>query len=121
MNVFSTILTGQDLSEQTFIWLPAQPSRNMIIILFWDLQHTQETHPLGTSVFSSLRLIFDIFPFPFTETSVLSDVDYVLCLDSIGKTDNLFLHVLKPPKDGTLAFSLVEVCTVCCRYNPFSG
>lgn len=42
------------------------------------------------------------------ETSVLSDVDYVLCLDSIGKTDNLFLHVSKPPKEGTLAFSLVE-------------
>ena len=43
---------------------------------------------------------------------MLSDVDYVLCLDSIGKTDNLFLHVSKPPKEGTPAFSLVEVCTV---------
>lgn len=42
------------------------------------------------------------------ETSVLSDVDYVLCLDSIGKTDNLFLHVSKPPKEGTSAFALVE-------------
>ena len=45
----------------------------------------------------------------FAETSVLSDVDYVLCLDSIGKTDNLFLHVSKPPKEGTPAFALVEV------------
>ena len=89
----------------------------MIIILFWDLQHTQETHPWGTSVFSPPRLIFDIFPLPFTETSVRSDVDYVLCLDSIGKTDDLFLLVSKPPKEGTLAFSLVEVCTVCCRYK----
>ena len=44
-----------------------------------------------------------------TETSVLSDVDYVLCLDSIAKTDNLFLHVSKPPKEGTPAFALVEV------------
>ena len=53
---------------------------------------------------------------------MLSDVDYVLCLDSIGKTDNLFLHVSKPPKEGTLAFSLVEVRTVSCRYkNPLSG
>ena len=40
---------------------------------------------------------------------MLSDVDYVLCLDSIGKTDNLFLHVSKPPKEGTSAFALVEV------------
>ena len=44
-----------------------------------------------------------------TETSVLSDVDYVLCLDSIAKTDQLFLHVSKPPKEGTPAFALVEV------------
>lgn len=42
------------------------------------------------------------------ETSVLSDVDYVLCLDSIGKTDHMFLHVSKPPKEGTPAFALVE-------------
>jgi len=42
------------------------------------------------------------------ETSVLSDVDYVLCLDSIGRTDNLFLHVSKPPKEGTPAYALVE-------------
>ncbi|CAH3194564.1 unnamed protein product [Porites evermanni] len=45
-----------------------------------------------------LRLIFDIFPLPFTETSVPSDVHYVLCLDNIGKTDDLFLRVSKPPK-----------------------
>jgi len=40
---------------------------------------------------------------------VLSDVDYVLCLDSIANTDQLFLHVSKPPKEGTPAFALVEV------------
>ena len=50
-----------------------------------------------------------------TETSVLSDVDFVLCLDSIAKTDQLFLHVSKPPKEGTPAFTLVEVCTT--RYS----
>lgn len=42
------------------------------------------------------------------ETSVLSEVDFVLCLDSISKTDNLFLHVSKPPKEGTPAFELVK-------------
>ena len=40
---------------------------------------------------------------------MLSDVDYVLCLDSIANTDQLFLHVSKPPKEGTPAFALVEV------------
>lgn len=43
------------------------------------------------------------------ETSVLSEVDFVLCLDSISNTDNLFLHVSKPPKEGTPAFELVKV------------
>lgn len=42
------------------------------------------------------------------ETSVLSEVVFVLCLDSISKTDNLFLHVSKPPKEGTPAFELVK-------------
>ena len=51
---------------------------------------------------------FLIFVF-YTETSVLSEVDFVLCLDSISKTDNLFLHVSKPPKEGTPAFELVKV------------
>lgn len=45
----------------------------------------------------------------YAETSVLSEVDFVLCLDSISKTDNLFLHVSKPPKEGTPAFELVKV------------
>ena len=45
---------------------------------------------------------------------MLSDVEYVLCLDSIGKTDHLFLHVSKPPKEGTPAFALAEVeCLQC--------
>lgn len=39
-------------------------------------------------------------------------MDYVLCLDSIGKTDHMFLHVSKPPKEGTPAFSLVEVSSI---------
>ena len=56
-----------------------------------------------------------LYSYVSTETSVLSDVDYVLCLDSIAKTDHLFLHVSKPPKEGTPAFALVEVCTT--RYS----
>ena len=45
---------------------------------------------------------------------MLSEVDFVLCLDSIGKTDNLFLHVSKPPKEGSPAFALVEVKGLSC-------
>ena len=48
---------------------------------------------------------------------MLSDVDYVLCLDSIGKTDNLFLHVSKPPKEGTPAFALAEVQCLQCIHS----
>ncbi|XP_048731997.1 BOS complex subunit ncln-like [Ostrea edulis] len=35
------------------------------------------------------------------DTNVLSDVSYVLCLDSIGKSDELYLHVSKPPKEDS--------------------
>ncbi|XP_031572437.1 nicalin-1-like [Actinia tenebrosa] len=42
------------------------------------------------------------------EQSALNEVDFVLCLDSLGRDDNLFLHVSKPPKEGTLAFELFE-------------
>lgn len=33
--------------------------------------------------------------------NLLTDVAYVLCLDSLGDSDQLFLHVSKPPKEGT--------------------
>ena len=60
-----------------------------------------------TAIWTPSDLLHDLCV--LTETSVLSDVDYVLCLDSIGRTDNLFLHVSKPPKEGTPAYALVEV------------
>ncbi|XP_052101120.1 nicalin-1-like [Mytilus californianus] len=42
------------------------------------------------------------------ESSLLTDVAYVLCLDSLGKSDNLFLHVSKPPKEGTAGHTLLQ-------------
>lgn len=42
------------------------------------------------------------------ESSLLTDVAYVLCLDSLGKSDNLFLHVSKPPKEGTAGHILQQ-------------
>jgi hypothetical protein len=43
-----------------------------------------------------------------SDNSVLNEVDYVLCLDSIGGSNQLFMHVSKPPKDNTPGFRLVE-------------
>eukprot|EP00112_Aurelia_sp_Birch-Aquarium-sp1_P014803 Seg3215.2 transcript_id=Seg3215.2/GoldUCD/mRNA.D3Y31 product=Nicalin-1 protein_id=Seg3215.2/GoldUCD/D3Y31 len=43
-----------------------------------------------------------------SEISLLSEVDYVICLDSIGRGNSLNFHVSKPPKEGTTAFTIVE-------------
>ena len=42
---------------------------------------------------------------------LLNEVDYVLCLDSIGGSNQLFMHVSKPPKENTPGFKLVEAFT----------
>ena len=34
-------------------------------------------------------------------SDLLSSVDFVLCLDSLGSSDQLKLHVSKPPKEGS--------------------
>lgn len=36
-----------------------------------------------------------------SDSNLLSDVAYVLCLDSIGSSDDLYLHVSKPPREDT--------------------
>lgn len=42
------------------------------------------------------------FLIPLLESSLLQDnVAFVLCLDTLGNGDNLYLHVSKPPKEGT--------------------
>lgn len=43
------------------------------------------------------------------EISLLAEADYVLCIDAIGKGQNLNLHVSKPPKEGSQSYSLVQV------------
>ena len=40
---------------------------------------------------------------------MLSEVDYVICLDSVGRGNSLNFHVSKPPKEGTAAFTIIEV------------
>jgi len=42
------------------------------------------------------------------ESSLLTDVSYVLCLDSLGQGDSLHLHVSKPPKLGSPGDALLK-------------
>ncbi|RUS85048.1 hypothetical protein EGW08_007185 [Elysia chlorotica] len=39
--------------------------------------------------------------FEAAEGNILNDVAFVLCLDSLGSSDNLNLHVSKPPRDDS--------------------
>ena len=36
-----------------------------------------------------------------TTSDLLANVDFVLCLDSVGNANPLKLHVSKPPKEGS--------------------
>lgn len=43
------------------------------------------------------------------ESSLLQDnVAFVLCLDTLGNGDGLYLHVSKPPKEGTPQYALLR-------------
>ncbi|TSK53783.1 Nicalin-1 [Bagarius yarrelli] len=55
-----------------------------------------------------------------TESSLLQDnVAFVLCLDTIGSGDSLYLHVSKPPKEGTPQYALLrELQTVISQQYP---
>ncbi|KAG7327440.1 hypothetical protein KOW79_009046 [Hemibagrus wyckioides] len=55
-----------------------------------------------------------------TESSLLQDnVAFVLCLDTLGNGDNLYLHVSKPPKEGTPQHALLrELQTVVSQQYP---
>jgi len=43
------------------------------------------------------------------ESGLLSDVAYVVCLDSIGSGSELFVHVSKPPKNDSAVDFLMKV------------
>ncbi|WAR00480.1 NCLN-like protein [Mya arenaria] len=42
------------------------------------------------------------------ESTLLSDIAYVLCLDSIGRDNMLHLHVSKPPKEDSSAYEFLQ-------------
>eukprot|EP00731_Ephydatia_muelleri_P015674 Em0009g98a len=53
--------------------------------------------------------------------SSLVGVDYALCLDSLAADDSqLYLHVSKPPKEGTKAFQLLEALNQSAGVQDFS-
>lgn len=43
-----------------------------------------------------------------TEGGTLQDAIYTICLDSLGASNELYLHVSKPPKDGSSGAILVD-------------
>ncbi|CAG5083844.1 Similar to ncl1: Nicalin-1 (Danio rerio) [Cotesia congregata] len=52
------------------------------------------------------------------EGSVIQDASYVLCLDALSLTDNLYLHVSKPPKENSFGYLFYnELKTVIESYN----
>uniref|UniRef100_A0A9J8CAP4 BOS complex subunit NCLN n=2 Tax=Cyprinus carpio TaxID=7962 RepID=A0A9J8CAP4_CYPCA len=55
-----------------------------------------------------------------TDSSLLQDnVAFVLCLDTLGNSDNLYLHVSKPPKEGSPQHVLLkELETVVTHQHP---
>ncbi|XP_046999484.1 nicalin [Schistocerca americana] len=38
------------------------------------------------------------------ETSIIQEASYVLCLDSVASNSNLYLHVSKPPREGSQGY-----------------
>ncbi|KAK2906644.1 hypothetical protein Q8A67_005629 [Cirrhinus molitorella] len=55
-----------------------------------------------------------------TDSSLLQDnVAFVLCLDTLGNSDDLYLHVSKPPKEGSPQHALLkELETVVADQHP---
>lgn len=44
------------------------------------------------------------------ESSLLQDnVAFVLCLDTLANSDELFLHVSRPPKPGTAMHTFIQL------------
>lgn len=47
--------------------------------------------------------------FSVPDSSLLQDnVAFVLCLDTLGRGNSLYLHVSKPPKEGTLQHAFLR-------------
>ena len=47
-----------------------------------------------------------------SEISLLSEVDYVLCIDGVGQGTHLNMHVSKPPKEGSHGYQLLQVVNI---------
>ena len=43
------------------------------------------------------------------DSFLLTDADYTVCLDALAGSSNMYLHVSRPPKEGTKAENLVQI------------
>lgn len=57
--------------------------------------------------FGTKRLIFEQLDNQ-DESGLLPQAEYTLCLDEIASSDDLFVHVSKPPKEGTKPHNLLN-------------
>jgi len=79
--------------------------------LFSSLYSSSRTHPSSTLIFllsgggkinySGTKRWLEEHLDMDTTSDLLSNVDFVLCLDTLGRDDPLKLHVSKPPKEGS--------------------
>ncbi len=59
--------------------------------------------------------LFSVF---CSDSHLLSDADYTLCLDALAGGSEMFLHVSKPPKVDTKAYELIQhLNKVSCHSN----
>lgn len=79
--------------------------------LFSGLYSSSRSHPMGSIVFllsgggkinyaGTKRWLEEHLDMD-TTSDVLSNVQFVLCLDSLGRNESIKLHVSKPPKEGS--------------------
>ena len=75
----------------------------MLVCLIWQVRAAQDVKRYVFIIFNAVVLCI-------AESALLSDVAYVMCLDSIGSGSELFVHVSKPPKNDSAVDFLLKVC-----------
>ncbi len=51
------------------------------------------------------------------DDGLLPQAEYTMCLDEIASGDSLFVHVSKPPKEGTKPHKLLKTLNEVCYYS----
>ncbi|MGH0156118.1 UNVERIFIED_CONTAM: hypothetical protein FKN15_060808 [Acipenser sinensis] len=74
------------------------------------LSYGADSNGSGVSVLLELARLFSrLYTYKRTHAALLQDnVAFVLCLDTLGSSDSLHLHVSKPPKEGSPQHTLLK-------------